>query len=106
MPDTNINLTLGIGSETMTATDAGPYFCKGVLTLPTIATGGGGSSVVVTVKQNGSTKYTSTAGDSGFALNLLCAAGDAIQVNVASSNPDDTAGKNAVRCTVSFGLGQ
>jgi hypothetical protein len=73
-------------------------------------TGTGGSQVnsqiIVTIKQNGSTVYTSSAGQRGFALPALsCTAGDVITINPSSSLNSDKE-LNTVQITTAVSEGQ
>ncbi len=73
-------------------------------------TGSGGgpevpSQVVVTVRQNGSTIYTSNPGTLGFQLNTVsCTASDVITFTPSSSLPQDQQ-PNAVRLTLAASEG-
>jgi len=73
-------------------------------------TGTGGSQsnsqIVVTVKQNGTTKYTSAAGDRGFALPALsCSAADVLTIVTSSSLAQDNQ-PQAIQVTVAVSEGQ
>lgn len=98
------------------------YGFQGTLTLPNIVpsaiqgagagagsgTGGGAqinSQVVVTIKQNGSTIYTSAPGDKGFMLKAVsCSAGDSITFQRSSSLSQDQQ-PNSIRMTLSISEG-
>jgi len=72
-------------------------------------TGTGGadvqSQVVVTVKQNGTTIFTSAAGDLGFGLSaVVCAASDVITFTTSSSLAQDQQ-PNAIRLTLAVSEG-
>lgn len=60
------------------------------------------SAVVATIKQNGTTLFTSTAGSDGFSIPLNAAAKDSITVQLSSANAADSV-LNAVSATVSIG---
>ena len=60
------------------------------------------SQVVATIKQNGTTLLTTTAGNDGFSLSLLAAASDSITVQLSSANAADSV-LNAVSATISIG---
>jgi len=96
----------GLGTLSTTVVTAGLYFVKGKVTdFPSLVNGGGASSLVVTVNQNGSPKYTGSAGASGFYTNLSCAANDVIAVVFSSSASADSA-LNVIKSSVSIGLGE
>lgn len=82
----------------------GTYNITASLTLPNQQEGASADSqVVCTVKQNGSTIYTSTAGSTGWQiLSLPCTAGDSISVALTSAAAVDQ-GLNTVKCTVAIG---
>lgn len=102
----NQNLVFnGLGTQSFTVTSAGPYFLEGKSDLPTLVNGGGASSLVVTVNQNGSPVYTGSAGASGFKVNVSCAANDVMAVVYTSSAAADTA-YNAIKSTVQIGMGE
>lgn len=62
------------------------------------------SQVVVVVKVNSTTKYTSNAGDRGFLVGVQCTAGDTIKVTLSSSLAQDTQ-LNAAKCTIAISEG-
>lgn len=95
--------SVGLTTLTFSVPVAGLYTCKGQLSLPTLTAGGGASSVVVTVHQNGTLLYTGAAGASGFSqAGIECAVNDTITVTMASSAaPDEVI--NAVRADIQFG---
>jgi hypothetical protein len=63
------------------------------------------SQVVMTVKQNGSTVYTSNPGDQGLVINALnCTAADVITITTSSSLASDQV-LNAVKMTVAVSEG-
>jgi len=86
--------------------------------VPTAASGSGGggigtgsvpglpipSQVVVVVKVNSTTKYTSNAGDRGFFIGVQATAGDTIKVTLSSSLAQDEQ-LNATQCTISISEG-
>jgi len=93
----------GLESSSACIGSAGNYTIIGKLQLPSVTDGSSAnSSVVSTVKQNGTTIFTSQAGSSGFRINLPCAAGDIIQVSLSSAAAVDQP-PAAVRCTVAIG---
>jgi len=106
MSDISQNLEFnGLGTYTMITTVAGPYFVKGNVSLPTLVGGGGASSVVVTVNQNGSPKYVGLPGAEGFYTDLLCAANDVIAVVFSSAAAADQP-LNVIKSSISIGFGQ
>jgi hypothetical protein len=60
------------------------------------------SAVVATIKQNGSTIFTTTAGSDGFSIPLLAASQDSITVALSSSSAQDEV-VDAVSAVVSIG---
>lgn len=101
----NQNVTIaGLQSYSVGVPTAGPYFVEGKISIPTITNGGGQSSVVATVNQNGSPIYTGVAGAEGFRTDLLCAAADVIQIVLSSAAAPDL-GLNNVKATVAIGSG-
>lgn len=102
----NQNLVFnGLGTQSVTVVDAGPYFVEGKILLPTLVGGAGASSLVVTVNQNGSPKYVGNAGAEGFYTDLNCASGDVIAVVFSSSAAVDAV-LNAIKSNVSIGQGE
>lgn len=94
----------GLGTFTlMTAPFAGLFEIDGKVTLSTLSSGGGQSSLVCTVKQGASTVLTSVAGAQGFNINLQCALNDVITVVLSSAAAADS-GKNVIKttCAASF----
>jgi hypothetical protein len=93
LPSNNTNTSsalTGPGGGTGTGTGAAP--------TPT-------SQVVTTIKQNGSTIYTSAAGTRGFELNaIVCTAGDVLDVVTSSSLASDQQ-LEAVKTTVAVSEG-
>lgn len=95
----------GLGTLSLEVPSAGVYFVKGKLLLPTIVSGAGASSVLVTINQNGSPIYVGQAGAEGFYADLSCAAFDTIAIVLTSSAAADLV-LNAVKTTISIGMGQ
>lgn len=60
------------------------------------------SDVVATIKQNGSTIFTSTAGSDGFSIPILAALKDSFTVQLSSAAAEDNV-LNAVSAVVSLG---
>lgn len=60
------------------------------------------SAVVVTIKQNGSTIFTSTAGSDGFSIPISAAYQDTFTVQLSSSEAQDEV-LNAVSAVISIG---
>lgn len=101
----NQNLSFaGLGTFTTILPIAGPYFFEGKLSLPTLTTAGVQSACVVTVNQNGSAKYTGTAGAEGFKVDLLCAANDTVTIVLSSAAAIDQL-PNMVKATIAIGQG-
>lgn len=100
----NISFT-GLGTFTMSAPEAGPYFFEGKITLPTINNGGGVSACLVTINQNGSPVYTGIAGAEGFYKNVTCAFNDTMTIVLSSAATPDQ-GLNVIKSTFSIGTGQ
>lgn len=95
----------GLGTfSVFTAPEANVYFVDGKVSVPSLSNGGGASSCVVLVKQNGATIYTGSSGAEGFYTAFPCASGDAITINLSSAASADNS-LNAVRTTVAFGEG-
>lgn len=106
-----------LATHTITIPTTDTYTFQGTLTLPNLepsatqgpgggagtGTGGGSvvdSQVVITIKQNGTTRYTSQPGDRGFVLQgLSCTAGDVITIQRSSSLAQDQQ-PNAIRLTL------
>jgi hypothetical protein len=97
----------GLGTLTINISTAGNYTFSGKISLPTLGTGAtANSQVVTTIKQNGTTRYTGTAGAEGFYLSpLTCAANDAITIIFSSSAAVDQQ-SNSIQATVTQALGQ
>lgn len=76
------------------------YIIQGTLALPGISKGDAhNSQAVILVKKNGSTIYTSTAGNASFRIGSSCAAGDAISIVLSSSLAEDIA-TNSIKTNV------
>ena len=100
------------GLETLTAVleVAGLFTLSGKLKLPRLSQTDPTdpnfatypSAVVCTIKQNGTTILTTTAGSDGFSVPLLAAVGDSITVQLTSSSAQDEV-LNAVSAVVSIG---
>jgi hypothetical protein len=102
----NQNFTAtGLSTLSTYAPAAGPAFVKGKVQVPTLVNGGGASSVVVTVNQNGSPIYTGVAGAEGFYTVMSCALNDVIAVVFSSSAAADQ-GLNVIKSEISIGSGQ
>lgn len=102
----NQNLeSTGLNTNSVTVPYAGPYFVKGKFAIPTLVNGGGASSLVITINQNGSPVYTGPAGAEGFYKNLSCAANDVITMVLTSSAAPDAVTNN-VKARYSIGQGQ
>lgn len=98
----------GLNNISVTVPSAGQYFTNGKISLPTQSTGASiNSQAVMTIKQNGSTIYTGTAGASGFGIpgsQLTCAAGDVLNYAFTSSTSVDQP-LNAIKSTINLGQG-
>lgn len=95
----------GLGTYSRKILEAGNYFVEGKINLPTFVNGGGASSLVVTINQNGSPIYTGAAGADGFKVEANCAVNDLIAIVLTSSAPADQE-VNGLKTTVSIGLGE
>lgn len=60
------------------------------------------SAVIATIKQNGTTIFTTSAGSDGFSIPILSAAQDTFTVQLSSSSPQDEI-LNSVSAVVSIG---
>ncbi len=121
-----LNLTTTItnlGTATFTFPTTDSYVIQGTLELrnidPSVLQGPGGgagtgsgstlespSQVVTVVKHNGSTIYTSAAGDRGFLTGVESAsAGDTLTVTLSSSKVSDNQ-PQAVKCTITINEGE
>lgn len=98
---------VGLGTKVLTsAPAAGQYVINGVISLPQISQGDAlNSQVVVVVKKNATTIFTSDAGDSSFYIATTLAANDAISIILSSSLASDNQ-LNAVKTTVNIYEGQ
>jgi len=123
MPFVNNQSFTGLNTCTVNIPTTDQYNFNGTLTLPTNAgsatqgPGGGAgtgtgagpgtpSQVVVTVKQNGSTIFTTNAGAMGFQLNAVnCTAGDVMTFVLSSSLASDAALLNSIRMTLATSEG-
>lgn len=112
----------GLQTYTVNIPTTDQYSITGTLTLPnslgTATQGAGGgagtgtgapppspSQVVVTIKQNGSTIYTTPAGSQGFSLPAIqCTAADVITFTLSSSLGTDQQ-LNTIRMTLSVSEG-
>lgn len=94
----------GLGTLSFTVPNAGPYMLSGKISLPTLVNGGGASSLVVTVNQNGSPVYTGVAGASGFGVELNCAASDLIAIVFSSAAAADLP-LNVIKSVISISQG-
>lgn len=100
------------GLETLTVVMplAGLYKLEGKIKLPRLSQSDPTdpnylnypSAVVATIKQNGTTIFTTTAGSDGFSIPLLAALKDSITVQLSSSAGEDTV-LDAVSAVVSIG---
>lgn len=113
----------GLRTSTVNIPEAGSYNFQGTLTLPTAhetgtqGPGGGAgtgtgslpttsSQVIVTIKQNGSTIFTTNAGAKGFCLrSVQCAASDVMTFQTSSSAYQDKDQANLVSLTLATSEG-
>lgn len=94
----------GLTTLTFSVPVAGVFPMDVKLTCPEISGGASANSqVVTTIKQNGTTRYTSNAGDTGSHIILNCAAFDVITMQLSSSAAVDTAAFNLIKAIVAFG---
>lgn len=98
------NFTIsGLQTLTIVVPVAGALTLSGKLSLPIPSLGAAAQSqVVTTIKQNGSTIFTSSAGQNGFTLPVLVAAQDSLSVQLTSSLAEDEV-LNAVNGAISIG---
>jgi len=113
---TNLGTTTLNIQNTDTYTIATTLQCPNIVPSATQGAGGGAgtgtgggtqvaSQVVITVKQNGTTKATSSAGAKGLTVpGLACTAGDTITVILSSSLSQDKQ-PNAVQATIALSEG-
>jgi hypothetical protein len=94
--------SVGLTTLTFSVPVAGSYTLFVKTTIPTLTNGGGVSQCVTTVKQNGTTIYTSTAGAQGFQTAVTCALNDTLSVAYSSAATPDQ-GLNVIKSTVSIG---
>jgi hypothetical protein len=94
----------GLGTFTTSVEVTGLYDISGSLSLPEISKGDPASSQVVsTIKKNGSTIFTSSAGAAGFQIkNYPFTAADTVTVQLTSAAAVDQ-GINVIKCTVAIG---
>jgi hypothetical protein len=122
MSYTNTTSLTNLATHTITIPTTDTYSFQGTLTLPNLiptaiqgpgggagtGTGGGTlvpSQVVVTIKQNGTTIFTSNPGAMGFCLPAVqCTAADVITIQRSSSLPQDQQ-PQAVRMTLAVSEG-
>lgn len=95
----------GLGTQSFIVPVAGPGFVEGKSDIPTLVNGGGASSLVVTVNQNGSAIYTGNAGANGFYTTFLGALNDTIAVVYTSAAAPDNA-YNAIKSKIDIGGGE
>lgn len=92
----------GLGTFTLfTAPFAGLFEVDGKISIPTISSGDGQSSVLATVKKNGSTisNGAGVAGAQGFNYQVQLASGDVMSVVLSSAAAADQ-GLNKIKTTV------
>lgn len=100
----------GLETLTIVMPIAGNFTLSGKLKLPRLSQADPSdpnylsypSAVVVTIKQNGSTIYTGSAGQDGFSIPILAALKDSFTVALSSSAAEDEV-LNAVSAVVSLG---
>ena len=111
MSDFSQNFSIsGLETLTIVVPVAGLYTLKGKIKLPRLSQTDPTdpnflsypSLVVATVKQNGTTIYTSNAGSDGFSVVVSAALKDSLTVQLSSSAPQDAV-LNAVSAVVSLG---
>lgn len=94
----------GLNTYTVAAPTAGIYGIDWKNYLPRPSQGGLQSSLVTTIVQNSSTVYTSQTGADGGHFDLLCAAGDTINLVTSSASAND-AGLNLIKTQVAVSSG-
>lgn len=94
----------GLGTLSFTIPQDGSYRFDGKISIPTIVNGGGPSSLLVVVNQNGSPVYTGVAGAEGFKVDLSCLLGDVIAMVFSSSAAADLA-LNVIKSTIAISQG-
>ena len=123
MPFVQTQTTPGLETTTVNIPTTDTYNFLGTITTrhaesPQVSSGPGGgagtgvggaptipSQVIVTIKQNGTTIYTSQQGDRGFALNTVsCTVGDVMTFVLSSSLATDQ-GINSTRLTLAVSEG-
>jgi hypothetical protein len=100
----------GLETLTFVVTVAGQFSLKAKLKIPRLSQTDPTdpnflsypSAVVTTIKQNGTTIFTSTAGADGFSIPISAAALDSFTVALSSSSAEDEV-LNAVSAVVSVG---
>ena len=94
----------GLGTLSYTVGVAGFYTVRSKSSLPTLTDAGMASSLVTTIKKNGSTVLASNPGDLGCsASGISCVVGDIITVVYSSAAAsDDTPFINIIKSTVSI----
>lgn len=80
------------------------FFVRVKSTIPTLVNGGGASSLVITINQNGSAKYTGQVGAEGAYVNLSVADQDVIAVVFSSASANDTSA--SVKSMIEMGAGE
>jgi hypothetical protein len=95
----------GLGTYAVIVPDAGPYSVQGTITAPDLNAGDASPTAVqALVKVNSSTKYTGIAGALGFKADVVCAAGDTINV-VLQSAADIDQGLNVIKTNIAISSG-
>ncbi len=94
----------GLGTYTVSAPTAGIYGIDWKNYIPRLSQGGTQSSLVTTIVQNSSTVFTSSAGSDGGHFDLLCAAGDSINLVTSSAAAGDQ-GLNLIKTQVAVSSG-
>lgn len=99
-------LTLaGLNSLSIPVLTTGPHVLSATLSAPQLSQGASApSQVVVTVVQNSTTIFTSTAGQEGFKVDLLGTVGDVLHVTASSSAVVDQ-GPNTIKAVIGFTFG-
>lgn len=100
----------GLETLTVVAPVAGNFTLSGKVSLPRLSQSDPSdpnylnypSAVVTTIKQNGSTIFTSSAGQDGFSIPILAALNDSFTIQLSSSALEDTV-LNAVSAVISIG---
>lgn len=106
MAQYNQNLVFnGLGTLSLNVPLAGQYVFDGKISLPTLSSGAGQSSLVVTINQNGSPVYTGVAGAQGFRALIVCAANDLMAIVFSSSAAADLP-LNVIKSTIDIWIGE